>query len=40
MLSVTLASSEASIFGTLITQPLWVIKTRMLLNTKPNLRDI
>ena len=34
MNAVTFASVEASIFATLITQPIWVIKTRMLLNTK------
>lgn len=33
MNSVLIASTEASIFGTVVTQPLWVIKTRMLLNT-------
>jgi hypothetical protein len=40
MTAVALASTEASIFGTVITQPLWVIKTRMLLNTQPNLNDL
>lgn len=40
MTAVALASTEASIFGTIITQPLWVIKTRMLLNTQPNLNDL
>ena len=30
--AVTLASIEASLLTTLITQPIWVIKTRMLLN--------
>lgn len=32
MNAVTKASIEASILTTLITQPIWVIKTRMLLN--------
>jgi len=40
MNSVAMASIEASIFGTIITQPLWVIKTRMLLNTKPQITEI
>lgn len=40
MNAVALASTEASLFGTLITQPLWVIKTRMLLNTKSNVTDM
>lgn len=34
--AVTMASIEASILATLITQPFWVVKTRMLLNIKPN----
>ncbi len=33
MNSVSLASLEAGIVVTIITQPFWVIKTRMLLNT-------
>lgn len=33
--AVTRASIDASIFATLITQPFWVIKTRMLLNITP-----
>ena len=32
--AVTLASIEASFMATLMTQPIWVIKTRMLLNTE------
>jgi solute carrier family 25 folate transporter 32 len=40
MNAVALASTEASLYGTLITQPLWVIKTRMLLNTKPGISDM
>jgi len=39
MTAVALASGEASLIGTITTQPLWVIKTRMLLNTKPSLKD-
>jgi hypothetical protein len=30
--AVTIASMQASILTTLVTQPIWVIKTRMLLN--------
>lgn len=33
MHAVTYSSIEASIVATLVTQPVWVIKTRMLLNT-------
>lgn len=33
MNAVLIASTEASLFGTIVTQPLWVVKTRMLLNT-------
>lgn len=40
MWAVIYSSLEGSIFATTITQPLWVIKTRMLLNTKPNLNDL
>ena len=32
MKAVTYASIEASFLTTLITQPIWVIKTRMMLN--------
>ena len=39
MTAVALASGEASLFGTIVTQPLWVIRTRMLLNTNPSLKD-
>jgi len=35
-----LASIEASIAGTIITQPLWVIKTRMLLNTTTRITEV
>lgn len=34
MNAVTRASIEASVLTTFITQPIWVVKTRMLLNTK------
>lgn len=37
MSAVTKASIEASILTTLITQPIWVIKTRMLLNINKNI---
>lgn len=40
MKSVTFASIEASIFSTFITQPFWVIKTRMILNVKPGISEI
>jgi len=36
MNSVSLASLEAGIIATIVTQPFWVIKTRMLLNIDPN----
>ncbi|XP_031472481.1 uncharacterized protein LOC116244728 [Nymphaea colorata] len=39
MNAVTQASVEASILCTLITQPIWVIKTRMLLNTNPKISE-
>ena len=39
MESVTLASIEASGIATLVTQPIWVIKTRMLLNTNNGLTE-
>lgn len=32
--AVARASAEASVLTTFITQPIWVIKTRMLLNTR------
>jgi hypothetical protein len=37
MKAVTYASLEAGIIATVVTQPFWVIKTRMLLNTDPNI---
>lgn len=40
MNAVTYSSIEASIVATLVTQPVWVIKTRMLLNTEPNIGEI
>ena len=39
MTSVSYASIEASFIATFITQPVWVIKTRMLLNIKPNVGE-
>lgn len=39
MNAVTYSSIEASIVATLATQPAWVIKTRMLLNTQPNIGE-
>jgi hypothetical protein len=32
--NVTLASFEAGVICTILTQPAWIIKTRMLLNTE------
>ena len=37
MNAVSLASIEAAIFASLISQPFWVIKTRMLLNITPEI---
>lgn len=37
MAAVTRASIEASFLTTLITQPIWVLKTRMLLNLNKNI---
>jgi solute carrier family 25 folate transporter 32 len=37
MNAVTIASTQASILTTLVTQPIWVIKTRMLLNCNKNI---
>ena len=39
MESVAMASTEASLAATLLTQPLWVIKTRMLLNVDPRISE-
>ena len=39
MNSVLLSSLEASVIGTVATQPMWVLKTRMLLNTAPNISE-
>ena len=38
--AVTLASIEASMLTTLITQPIWVVKTRMLLNVNKNISEL
>jgi hypothetical protein len=37
MNAVSIASIEAGVIATIITQPFWVIKTRMLLNVEPNI---
>ena len=37
--AVTLASIEASIWTTLVTQPIWVVKTRMLLNVNKKISE-
>lgn len=37
--SVALASLEAGVLATVITQPFWVIKTRMLLNTDSKVNE-
>lgn len=39
MKAVTRASVEASILCTLVTQPIWVVKTRMLLNTNSRISE-
>lgn len=39
MNSVALASLEAGVIATIVTQPFWVIKTRMLLNTDPKINE-
>ena len=39
MKAVTYASTEASILSTLITQPIWVIKTRMMLNINKKISE-
>ena len=39
MNAVLSASTEASIFGTIFTQPLWVVKTRMRLNTTKGITE-
>lgn len=40
MESTAYASAQASIVCTLITQPVWVIKTRVLLNTQPKIGEL
>jgi hypothetical protein len=40
MNSVLAASTMASLLGTILTQPLWVVKTRMLLNTTSGIKQI
>lgn len=40
MSAVSYSSIEASVLATLITQPIWVIKTRMLLNIQPHIGEI
>ena len=40
MTSVTYARIEASVLATLGTQPIWVIRTRMLLNTDRGVGEI
>ena len=40
MNSVLVASTMASLFGTIVTQPLWVVKTRMLLNTTTGINEL
>ena len=37
--AVALASIEASVIATVATQPVWVIKTRMLLNVNKNITE-
>ena len=35
MIAVSLASFESGVLASIISQPFWVIKTRMLLNITP-----
>ena len=37
--SVALASIEAGVIATVATQPMWVVKTRMLLNVSKNISE-
>ena len=37
--SVALASIEASVVATVVTQPFWVVKTRMLLNLNKSISE-
>lgn len=37
--SVALASIEAGVIATVVTQPMWVVKTRMLLNVNKNISE-
>ena len=37
--AVALASIEASVTATVVTQPVWVVKTRMLLNVNKNVTE-
>jgi hypothetical protein len=39
MEAVVVASTEASFAATLLTQPVWVVKTRMLLNVDPRISE-
>jgi solute carrier family 25 folate transporter 32 len=39
MTAVTRASIEASIIAAMVTQPIWVIRTRMFLNTQPKIGE-
>lgn len=39
MEAVTHASIDASILTTLLTQPIWVIKTRMMLNVNKKISE-
>jgi hypothetical protein len=39
MNSVLAASTMASLLGTILTQPLWIVKTRMLLNTTSGIKE-
>jgi solute carrier family 25 (mitochondrial folate transporter), member 32 len=38
--SVALASVEAGVIATIVTQPMWVVKTRMLLNVNKNISEL
>lgn len=39
-MATSYAGTEASIFTVLVTQPIWVIKTRVILNTQKNVGEI
>jgi hypothetical protein len=40
MLATSIAGTEAGFITVIITQPIWVIRTRVLLNTKKKIGEI